>query len=835
MVDQLIEHRVSSCTFTTTQLKMLLTAPNRSRLPEWTSLRSMVVGGEKIPPWVVREFHNLRLPQASIFNGYAPSETTVCNSLRKLLPEDAKRLEIPLERPLFPARFYILDDNLDPVLVGLGGELYIGGPIVNNGYVKREEVTAVSFLRDPFASITEIENGDGKLYRTGDAFRLLQDGTIQAIGRIGGDRQVKIRGMRTELGEIENVIYEACQDVDDPEACLVSLVAVVYYETGALGGVLAAYITTNNVGVEDCERQRSLKAYVRLRIRATLPLHMVPSAFVFLSTLPRTVSGKIDYKTMLTWDPPSPEAVAPNGALERGQQLTEIQSTIASIWKKVLNLDASLTCADDFFALGGHSLILVTIQRAIEERFHVTLSLSDMFAAPTIQGMESIIVPHLTRGGMATRVVNGTGTDNSIHDWNASSGYPGIPADNFVDWDKEGSLPEHFDWYVDTPRFRKASAVALTGACTMAGAHFIHHTLQRTDLELHCIAVESSDADSARLHVLSNLEHWCLLRDISPDALSRLTVYEGCLSHPTLGLSSSQIATLDREVHAIYQLDSEVSLLKRYGNLRASNVGSLQFLISLAHGDANNTKAIHYLSTWGVPHLQAWHETELQNNEWLVKEVEMTNMKPGANASLGYLKARWACESMLYQAARRGIPVTIFRSCMCGSSPRSGVALDRTDINRRILEGSLQTGLFPDFSSDRGGGMSWVTADFLVESMLFLSLHHPGRGGRAKIYHLVSDVHVPYTDMALMLSRGSDGQRLRSCEPSEWFRALRDSGNPEMAMQAEVLERWCEAGWVPFGLQAKDTLALLKTAGGIVPPKMERDSLLKLVVGERGF
>jgi thioester reductase-like protein/acyl carrier protein len=795
----------------------------------------MVVGGEQIPPWVVRDFHNLRLPQASIFNGYAPSETTVCNSLRKLLPEDAKRSEIPLERPLFPARFYILDENLDPVPVGLGGELFIGGPIVNNGYIKREEVTAVSFLRDPFASITEIENGDGKLYRTGDAFRLLQDGTIQAIGRIGGDRQVKIRGMRTELGEIENVIYEACQDVDDAEACPVSLVAVVYYETGALGGVLAAYITTNNVGVANVERQRSLKAYVQLRIRTTLPVHMVPSAFVFLSALPRTVSGKIDYKTMLTWDPPSPEAAAPNGALERRRKMTEIQSTIASIWKKVLNLDANLSGADDFFALGGHSLILVTIQRAIEERFHVTPTLSDMFAAPTIEGMEGLIVPHLRNGQMARQEVNGIKTANGVHDWNGSSGLTGTPADNFVDWDKEGSLPEHFDWYVDASRFPKASAVALTGACTMAGAHFIHHTLQRTDLELHCIAVEGSDPDNARMQVLSNLKHWCLLRDISPDALSRLTVYKGSLSHPTLGLSSSQIATLDREVHAIYQLDSEVSLLKRYDNLRASNVGSLHFLVSLAHGDVNNTKAIHYLSTWGVPHLQAWHESELQNDEWLVKEVEMTNMKPGPNATLGYLKARWACESILYQAARRGIPVTIFRSCMCGSSPRSGVALDRTDINRRILEGSLQTGLVPDFSSERGGGMSWITADFLVESMLFLSQHHPGRGGRAKVYHLVSDVHVPYTEMALLLSRGHDGQRLRSCEPGEWFQALRDSENPEMVMQAEVLERWCEAGWIPFGLQAKDTLALLKKAGGIVPPKMNRDSLLKLVVGERGF
>ena len=94
--------------------------------------------------------------------------------------------------------------------VGFAGELYIGGPTVNEGYVKRAEISATAFLRDPFASVAEIEEGNGKLYRTGDSFRLMRDGTIQALGRIGGERQVKIRGMRTELDEIENVIYDAC-------------------------------------------------------------------------------------------------------------------------------------------------------------------------------------------------------------------------------------------------------------------------------------------------------------------------------------------------------------------------------------------------------------------------------------------------------------------------------------------------------------------------------------------------------------------------------------------------------------------------------------------------
>lgn len=211
-------------------------------------------------------------------------------------------------------------------------------------------------------------------------------------------------------------------------------------------------------------------------------------------------------------------------------------------------------------------------------------------------------------------------------------------------------------------------------------------------------------------------------------------------------------------------------------------------------------------------------------------------MKPGADGTLGYLKARWACESILYHAAQRGIPVTIFRSSMCASSPASSVPLARTDINRRILEGSLQVGLVPDFSSARGGGMSWITADFLIQSMLHIS-QRPSSGptANARIHHIVSGNHIPYTKLAEILDVSYTQGKMRTVRPGEWFEALKASGNPEMTMQAEVLESWCQAGWVPFGLEAKDTLELLREEKGLAPLEMGREMLLKLVVGEKGF
>ena len=743
----------------------------------------------------------------------------------RLLAEDAKKTDIPLERPLFPSRFHILDESLNPVPVGVSGEMYIGGPTVNVGYVNRDEITAKVFLRDPFATTSELEAGMGKLYRTGDAFRLMRDGTIQALGRIGDQRQVKIRGMRTELDEIESVIYDACQAVEDLDVCLVTLVAVVYHKSSSGEGVLTAYLAALE-GAETNERQRrSLKAYIRLRLKASLPVHMIPSAFVFVPQLPQMVSGKIDYKTLLTWDPPAPETNMLHGNSLTAEPLNKIQSTIASVWKSVLHFEGELSSTDEFFALGGHSLILLRVQEGIKECTGTTISLTDMFADPTIEGMEKLILAQRD----SEKLELGGGTHHDSVAVTAS----GIDQP-VIDWEKEGSLPSDADWFAEPRATKPASVVAITGACTMAGAHFIHHVLSESEMTIVCIANEAPNDDDARASVIDALKHWRLLGEILPQSFNRLIVYSGSLSHPTLGLTAEQIRKLDTEVHAIYQLDSEVSLLKRYENLRASNVESLQFLVSLAHGNVNNTKSIHYLSTWGVPHLQAWNETEL-STPWLTTEVEMSNMKPGADGTLGYLKARWACESILYHAAQRGIPVNIFRSCMCAGSPDCGVPLDRTDINRRILEGSLQVGLVPDFSSTRGGGMSWITVDFLIQSMFHISQRPSGPTPNARIYHIVSGDHIPYTQLAEILDVSYKEEKMKTVRPEEWFKALRESGNPEMTMQAEVLESWCQAGWVPFGLEAKETLELLRKEKGLVPPKVGREMLLRLVVGEKGF
>jgi len=408
----------------------------------------------------------------------------------------------------------------------------------------------------------------------------------------------------------------------------------------------------------------------------------------------------------------------------------------------------------------------------------------------------------------------------------------------------------------------------MTGASTMIGSHFLHYVLTHTSLMVYCIAEPVASHKEAKKRIIQALEHNKLSADLE-DNNSRIIAFPGQLSHPTLGLSEVQIGLLDEKATAIYHLDSDVSLLKNFDGVRAGNIGSTLFLMWLAagwSGAPRNVKQLNYLSTWGVPHLQAWHGTTLSPPGHVIKEEkELDHMTPSSDPGLAYLKARWACERLLGQAAALGLPVTIFRPSMCANSERSGKGLKRDDINRRILEGSLQTGCVPDFGSERGGGMSWMSVDKLVHAMATLSglftlassqdstRKSPTRSG-PEIYHVVADRHIPYNELASVLGTGYDGRKLRTVEPAEWFEAMKKTGNMDMAMQAEVLASWWEAGWVGFKIEdayTRKRIRELETAAkgsstdgdanrdvadGVSEGKpVDRDWILRCVIGEKGF
>ncbi|MEH1954356.1 amino acid adenylation domain-containing protein [Nostoc sp.] len=328
---------------------------------ELPTLQAIVVAGEACPLELMRQWSKGR----NFFNAYGPTEASVCATVAKCTPEDEK---ITIGRPIANAEIYILDSQLQPVPIGVPGELHIGGAGVARGYLNRNELTQQKFIPNPFkrgkeqgagsrGKIEDQSSNSERLYKTGDLARYLQDGNIEYLGRI--DHQVKIRGFRIELGEIEAVLSQ------HPH---VQASCVIAREDNRGDKRLVAYIVLQP---EQTATVKELRSFLKEK----LPEYMVPSAIAILESLPLTPNGKIDRRAL---PEPSSELsekyVAPR---------TPIEEILAVIWQQVLKLEL-VGRHDNFFELGGHSLLATQFISRVRSRLKVEISLRELFAAPTI-------------------------------------------------------------------------------------------------------------------------------------------------------------------------------------------------------------------------------------------------------------------------------------------------------------------------------------------------------------------------------------------------------------------------------------------------------------------
>jgi natural product biosynthesis luciferase-like monooxygenase protein len=342
-------HRVTHLQCTPTLAGLLLADPDaRAALG---TLETLCVGGEAFPAALAAEL--ARAGCREIWNLYGPTETTIWSSIERVEPGMDP---IPLGRPLANTELYVLDAALRPVPIGIPGELAIGGLGVARGYFGRPELTAERFVPDPSRG----EPG-ARLYRTGDLVRRRADGAIEFLGRI--DQQVKIRGHRVELGEIEAALArhpslrEAVVVVREDEPGDARLVA---YATPQPGRAIAA-------------------AELRAFLRELLPEFMIPSHFVALERFPQTPNRKLDRKAL----PPPGEAPA---AAPRAPAANEVEERIAQIWREVLRV-GEVAREDNFFDLGGHSLLAVKAHRRLVETFAREIAITDLFRFPTVRAL----------------------------------------------------------------------------------------------------------------------------------------------------------------------------------------------------------------------------------------------------------------------------------------------------------------------------------------------------------------------------------------------------------------------------------------------------------------
>ena len=331
--------------------------------PGSTSLKEIITAGEQLQATkpIIRLFTQLQ--ECTLHNHYGPSESHVVTAFTLADTPECWPTLPPIGRPIANTQIYLLDAQLNPVPIGVPGELCISGECLARGYLNRPELTAEKFIPNPFSG----ESG-ARLYRTGDLVRYLADGSIEFLGRI--DDQVKVRGFRVEPGEIEAAL---CQHPAVQES------AVLAREDPPGEKRLVAYV------VPYSEQPTPTINELRRFLEEQLPAYMVPSAFVILDALPLTPNGKVDRRALLD----AGEAI-PAVESEYAPPRTPTEEALAGIWAEILHMDR-VGVEDDFFELGGHSLLATRVISQVLNSFHVGVPLRSLFEAPTVAGLAEII------------------------------------------------------------------------------------------------------------------------------------------------------------------------------------------------------------------------------------------------------------------------------------------------------------------------------------------------------------------------------------------------------------------------------------------------------------
>ncbi len=334
------------------------------RLEDLAPLRQLLAGGDVLPGHHVRRVLDAH-PGCTLINGYGPTENTTFTCCHVMRFGDAIPDSVPIGRPISNTRAYILDEAGRPVAPGETGELYAAGDGVARGYLNNPEATAEKFMRDPFAA-----DRSARMYRTGDLARWREDGTVEFLGRI--DTQVKILGYRIEPGEIEAALLA--------HGAVKQVCVVPHTDESGSKRLVAYYVAAPESGVAVADLKKFLAE--------KLPAFMVPALFVALPALPLTPNGKIDRAALpapgAATGASTPAAGRESPASNAASEASELEQNLIALWKRILRVD-SVGLDDNFFDIGGDSLLLVAVHSNLQKTLQIEIPVTDLFEFTTVR------------------------------------------------------------------------------------------------------------------------------------------------------------------------------------------------------------------------------------------------------------------------------------------------------------------------------------------------------------------------------------------------------------------------------------------------------------------
>jgi pseurotin A synthetase (hybrid polyketide synthase/nonribosomal peptide synthetase) len=717
-----------------------------SRCHSW---RIALCGGEAFTSSLLQKFRRLDLPNLDLYNAYGPTEATIITSLGKVpyrngFGDDDHK--VPVGPPIPNYGVYVLDDQLKPAPLGWPGELCICGPCVSLGYVGQPALTEAKFRPDNILRpSTASFKGWDRLYRTGDRARQLSDGSFVFLGRVDGDSQVKLRGIRIELGEISSAIIKS------------SAGTVTDAATIAKGETLVSFVVMASGAASQVSPQQSTASFLRDLVQSLpLPLYMRPALAVPLDRLPFTERGKLDMKALAAIHIGQRHDNDPREADEH-MQLTTTEQKLKQVWLDILShqqFSIPIDKKSDFFSVGGNSLLLIRLRAGIESAFGIVVPLAQLFQMSSLETL-------------AARL------DSSVE--------PVLL--DVIDWEQESLLDAnlltlsdaHTLRSVDIADVHEGLCVVLTGSTGFLGRELLRQLIANSRIAaIHCLAIRPGRS---------------LPKELSSNA--KVTPHVGDLADEWLGLDEQEARVIFSTAHVVIHNGAQVSHMKSYPSLRKTNVDSTRQLLDLAirsslhRKDGAEVPSFHFVSTAGVAGLA------IPAAASSFRQISVGEFPPATDGSNGYVAAKWASERILELAAvRLGLTVSIHRP-----SNITGPGVGDQDIVHSVWRWAETLRAVPDLAAAGAqGAFDFVGVDTCATNII-CAVFEPSEVGKVRYLHQSGDVIVPVGSFQQELEKRM-GVEVSVLPFAEWVDKAVEAGLDELV--ATFLRQTNGAFKMPF-------------------------------------
>ena len=614
----------------------------------------------------------VRYPGAQVISLGGATEAAIWSIYHPVDAVDPTWASIPYGRPLPNQSVWVGDTALQPCPDHVRGRIFIGGLGLAQGYRAAPEFTAERFIKHP-------DTGE-RLYDTGDIGRYAADGNVIILGREDG--QVKIRGHRVEVGEVEAVLRR--------HPSVAQAVVRSVGETSE-SRQLVAYVEP--VQGTSADLQALLKDY----LGECLPEYMVPRAVLVVERMPMSANGKLDISAL-----PVLQQME-DGASTRVAPRTPAEQAVLAVWCRVMP-DVDIGVTDNFFDVGGDSILASVLVRELNAALPLTLKMHELFENITVEALAGLLEQ---RAAVEHERPSGTQAFEALdHD----AMFADIEAAQAM---LDAMAP------VMLPRAAPVRAVFLTGATGWLGSHLLEALLSRTGMRVWCLVRAGTQAEG-RARLLGALKRHGI--NLPADWQERIEPVCGDLTAPRLGLDAEGWRRLAVHTDAVYHLAASLNTLHPYAVHRPTNIAPLMDLVRLA--SEHHAKPMFFSSPMTVCRRRL-------NNELVVLGRESLSDNPRGLLT-GYARSKWTAERILFNAARQlGLPLRIYRTSHALPTARSG-AIKPKDTYVSVLQAALAAGVIPE---GQGALFHGVPTDILAELLLADSLAFDGPPGVVHIEH----------------------------------------------------------------------------------------------------